>query len=109
MVLLEAAPSRGTKQCNTTIFHARQRRDYLELFEECGLELDALTGVDPAPFKLWLLPHMRKLPRLLSLPSIALVTALSAPIDLLWGRLAVQRSWHAVFVLRHAKRGDHVR
>ena len=108
MVLLEAAPARVAKECNTTIFHARQRSDYLELFEECGLELHALTGVDPAPFKIWLLPHMRKLPRLLSLLSVALVTVLSAPIDLLWGRLAVQRSWHAVFVLQHSKRGDHV-
>jgi SAM-dependent methyltransferase len=109
MVLLEAAPDRVAKQCNTTIFHARKRSEYLELFQECGLELRALTGVDPAPFKIWLLPHMRKLPRLLSLPSVALVTALSAPIDLLWGRLAARRSWHAVFVLQHAKRGDHVR
>lgn len=108
MVLLEAAPARVAKECNTSIFHARPRSDYLELFEECGLELRALTGVDPAPFKIWLLPHIRKLPRLLSLPSIALVTALSAPIDLLWGRSAVQRSWHAVFVLEHAKRDNHV-
>jgi hypothetical protein len=79
------------------------------LFAECGLELQALTGVDPAPFKIWLLPHMRKLPPLLLLPCIALVTTFSAPIDFLCGRLAVQRSWHAVFVLQHAKRADHVR
>jgi 2-polyprenyl-3-methyl-5-hydroxy-6-metoxy-1,4-benzoquinol methylase len=109
MVLLEAAPSRLAKQCNTTIFHARQRNEYLDLFAECGLELHALRGVDPAPFKIWLLPHIRKLPPLLSLPAIGLVTALSAPIDLLCGRMAVQRSWHAVFVLQHAKRGHHVR
>jgi 2-polyprenyl-3-methyl-5-hydroxy-6-metoxy-1,4-benzoquinol methylase len=107
MVLLEAAPERLAQQCNTTIFHARRRTEYLRLFEECGLQLHALTGVDPAPFKLWLLPYMRKLPRLLALPSIALVTALSAPIDFIWGRAAVQRSWHAVFVLQHAQRGDH--
>jgi 2-polyprenyl-3-methyl-5-hydroxy-6-metoxy-1,4-benzoquinol methylase len=109
MVLLEAAPSRKAQSCNTTIFNARPRSDYLELFAECGLKLHSLTGVDPAPFKTWLLPHVRKLPPVLSLPAIALVTALSAPIDLLLGRLAVQRSWHAVFVLQHAKRGDHVR
>jgi 2-polyprenyl-3-methyl-5-hydroxy-6-metoxy-1,4-benzoquinol methylase len=106
MVLLEAAPRRVAQQCNTTIFHARPRSEYLRLFEECGLEVHALTGVDPAPFKIWLLPHVRKLPRLLALPSVVLVTALSAPIDMLWGRAAVQRSWHAVFVLRRA-RGDH--
>jgi 2-polyprenyl-3-methyl-5-hydroxy-6-metoxy-1,4-benzoquinol methylase len=107
MVLLEAAPDRVAQQCNTTIFHARPRSEYLRLFEECGLGLHALTGVDPAPFKIWLLPHERKLPRFLALPSIALVTALSAPIDMAWGRAAVQRSWHAVFVLLHAQRGDH--
>jgi ubiquinone/menaquinone biosynthesis C-methylase UbiE len=108
MVLLEAAPERLAQQCNTTIFHARQRSEYLQLFDECGLKLRALTGVDPAPFRIWLLPHVRKLPRLLALPSIALVTALSAPVDMMWGRSAVQRSWHAVFVLQHAQRGRHV-
>jgi SAM-dependent methyltransferase len=107
MVLLEAAPDRVAQQCNTSIFHARPRSEYLSLFEQCGLELRALTGVDPAPFKIWLLPHVRKLPRLLALPSIALATALSAPIDIMWGRAAVQRSWHAVFVLQHTRRGDH--
>jgi 2-polyprenyl-3-methyl-5-hydroxy-6-metoxy-1,4-benzoquinol methylase len=108
MVLLEAAPERAAQACNTTIFHARPRREYLEQFAKCGLELEAVTGVDPAPFKIWLLPHLRTLPRPLSLASIALVTALSAPIDLLCGRWAVQRSWHAVFVLKHARGARHV-
>lgn len=102
MVLLEAAPTRIAKHCDTTVFRARHRRTYLDLFADCGLQVHALTGVDPAPFKTWLLPHVRRLPRTLSLLSIALVTALSAPIDLLLGRRAVARSWHAVFVLQHA-------
>jgi 2-polyprenyl-3-methyl-5-hydroxy-6-metoxy-1,4-benzoquinol methylase len=107
MVLLEAAPARIAKHCDTTVFRARHRGTYLDLFAECGLKLRALTGVDPAPFKTWLLPHIRKLPRPLSLLSIAAVTGLSAPIDMLFGRRAVEASWHAVFVLQHASGDDH--
>jgi ubiquinone/menaquinone biosynthesis C-methylase UbiE len=106
MVLLEAAPARIANRCDTTVFRARHRSTYVDLFKECGLHLRAVTGVDPAPFKTWLLPHVRKLPRPLSLASIGLVTALSAPIDMLFGRRAVERSWHAVFVLQHASGDD---
>jgi ubiquinone/menaquinone biosynthesis C-methylase UbiE len=109
MVLLEAAPARIANRCDTTVFRARHRSTYIDLFKECGLQLRALTGVDPAPFKTWLLPHVRTLPRPLSLLSIGLVTALSAPIDVLFGRLAVERSWHAVFVLQHAAGDAHGR
>jgi 2-polyprenyl-3-methyl-5-hydroxy-6-metoxy-1,4-benzoquinol methylase len=109
MVLLEAAPARSAQHCDTTVFRARHRRMYLDLFAACGLELHALTGVDPAPFKTWLLPHVRKLPRPLSLLAVALVTGLSAPIDLLFGRRAVTRSWHAVFVLQRADGDRHGR
>ena len=38
-------------------------------------------------------------PRPVSLSLLALATALSLPIDALFGRRAVNRSWHAVFVL----------
>jgi hypothetical protein len=100
MVLLEAAPSCVAKRCDTTVFHARERSFYLELFAQSGLELRRVTGVDPAPFKTWLLPHLRALPRGLAVPAIALVTLLSAPIDILFGRRAVKHSWHAVFVLQ---------
>jgi 2-polyprenyl-3-methyl-5-hydroxy-6-metoxy-1,4-benzoquinol methylase len=107
MVMLEAAPARTAKRCDTTVFRARLRSTYLELFQECGLQLRALTGVDPAPFKTWLLPHVRRLPRPLALLSLGLVTALSAPADMLFGRRAVGRSWHAVFVLQRASGDDH--
>ena len=100
MVLLEAAPARTARHCDTSVFHARQRSVYLELFAEAGLELRALTGVDPAPFKTQLLPHLRRLPRYCAWGAVALVTAFSAPIDVLFGRRAVERSWHAVFVLQ---------
>lgn len=107
MVLLEAAPARIARHCDTSVFSARERATYLQLFEQAGLQLRALTGVDPAPFKTWLLPHIRRLPRSLALASIAAVTALSAPVDLPFGRSAVQRSWHAVFVLQRAAGGSH--
>jgi SAM-dependent methyltransferase len=102
IVALEAAPARLASHCDTAVFRARHRGFYLRLFEECGLRLEAVTGVDPAPFKTWLLPHLSRLPRPLSVGALALATALSAPIDAPFGRLAPRRSWHAVFVLRHA-------
>lgn len=101
LVLLEAAPARIATRCDTPVFAARHRAVYLRLFRECGLEVRALSGVDPAPFKMWLLPHLPRLPRLLGLAALALATALSAPIDALWGRMLSERSWHAVFVLQH--------
>jgi SAM-dependent methyltransferase len=105
IVLLEAAPTQVASQCNTSIFKARLRGSYVELFEECGLRVRAISGVDPAPFKTWLLPYLPRLSRPLSVAALALVTALSAPIDALFGRIAVQRSWHAVFVLERAAGG----
>jgi SAM-dependent methyltransferase len=99
MVLLEAAPTELVSRCDSTVFRARQRDVYLELIRDCGLELRALTGVDPAPFRTQLLPHVRKLPAKLALGLLAVATALSLPIDALFGRVAVERSWHAVFVL----------
>ncbi len=101
LVILEAAPARLASRCNTRVFTARQRAFYLALFHECGLRVQALSGVDPAPFKTWLLPHLPRLPRALQVVALALVTALSAPLDALCGRLLTERSWHAVFVLRH--------
>jgi SAM-dependent methyltransferase len=102
LVLLEAAPERYAPHCDSAIFRARERRDYLELFNECGLTLRALTGVDPAPFKTWLLPHLKRLSPRARLAALAAVTAVSLPIDVLFGRAAVRGSWHAVFVLEHA-------
>jgi len=107
MVLLEAAPVSNSKHCDTTVFRARQRDVYLDLFARAGLEVRAMTGVDPAPFKTWLLPHLRRLPRPLATSALALVTLLSIPVDFIFGRRAVKRSWHAVFVLQRAAGGAH--
>jgi SAM-dependent methyltransferase len=99
MILLEAAPTAIAKHCDSTVFTARHRDVYLDMIRDCGLELQALTGVDPAPLRTRLLPYVRKLPRKTSLVLLALTTGLSLPIDVLFGRRAVKRSWHAVFVL----------
>lgn len=100
LVILEAAPARAVSRCNSAVFTARHRSLYLRLFRQCGLRVRAVSGVDPAPFRTWLLPHLPRLPRPLRLASLALVTALSAPLDALCGPLLPERSWHAVFVLQ---------
>jgi len=102
MVLLEAAPTRRQTRCDSPIFVARDLETYLALFADCGLEPRAITGVDPAPFKTLLLPLYARLPRPLAVAALALATTLGAPIDILFGRRAVQSSWHKVFVLEHA-------
>ena len=108
MILLEAAPTALVKRCDSTVFRARQRDVYLQLFQECNLHVEAVTGVDPAPLRTRLLPYVRRLPRNLSMSLLILTTALSLPVDALLGRRAVNQSWHAVFVLEQ-KRGvaDH--
>jgi SAM-dependent methyltransferase len=109
MILLEAAPTAGVHHCDSTVFRARHRDAYLELFRDCGLELRALSGVDPAPFRRRLLPYLRRLPSAVSLGLAALATTLSLPVDALLGRRWVNRSWHAVFVLQGDAGCDHGR
>ena len=100
MIVLEAAPVSVANRCDTTVFRARQRDVYLNLFAQCGLELRALTGVDPEHrLRARLLPYLRRMPRRISMSLLVLATALSVPVDVLLGRRAVRRSWHAVFVL----------
>ena len=103
MILLEAAPANFSSRCDSTVFKARTRAAYLRLFSAHGLTLRALTGVDPAPFKPWLLPRLASCPKPLVKAALAGVTALSAPVDLPFGRIATQRSWHAVFVLERER------
>ena len=106
MILLEAAPAEDVSRCDTTVFKARRRAVYLDLLRSCGLHVRLLTGVDPAPFRSRLLPHIRNLPRWMAAGLLALATGLSVPINALWGRWAVHRSWHAVFVLEAASGAD---
>jgi SAM-dependent methyltransferase len=107
MILLEAAPAAPVDRCDSTVFQARRRDVYLDLFRDCALELRALTGVDPAPLRMRLLPHLRTLPRQVSMSLLVLTTALSLPVDALFGRRAVKHSWHAVFVLEQRMGGSH--
>lgn len=104
IVLLEAAPANHVNRCDTTVFKARPRELYLDLFRDCGLELIGLTGVDPAPFRSRLLPHLRSLPKALAMGLIAMTTLLSLPVNGLLGRRSAAMSWHTVFVLRPGKR-----
>jgi SAM-dependent methyltransferase len=106
LVLLEAAPERAGGRCDSAIFRARPRSSYLRLFAEHGLEVRATSGVDPAPFRTWLLPHLTRLRGPVRLAALAAVTALSLPIDVPFGRTLLGHSWHALFVLSHA-RGKH--
>jgi 2-polyprenyl-3-methyl-5-hydroxy-6-metoxy-1,4-benzoquinol methylase len=106
MLLLEAAPSRRTRRCDSAIFTARHRRTYLDLFEECGLRVREVHGIDPAPFRRWALPYLRHLPRTLHWSASALVSALSLPVDLMFARYAIRQSWHALFVLEHTGAPD---
>ncbi len=106
IVLLEAAPAEHVNRCDTTIFRARPRELYLNLFRDCDLELTALTGVDPAPFRSRLLPHLRSLPKAVATGLIALTTLLSLPVNGMLGRWSAAGSWHAVFVLRPRTRRE---
>jgi SAM-dependent methyltransferase len=102
LVALEAAPRRRVARCDNPIFRARPREEYLQLFAACGLHVRRVAGVDPAPFKTWLVPHLPRLAPAARTAALALATALSAPIDVPFGRWAVAHSWHALFVLEHA-------
>ena len=106
IVLLEAAPTSAASRCDSTVFQARHRNAYLRMFGDCGLRVRSITGVDPAPFRTYLLPHLSQLPRHVAITALALATALSVPVDSLFGRLAVERSWHAVFVLQASGDGE---
>jgi 2-polyprenyl-3-methyl-5-hydroxy-6-metoxy-1,4-benzoquinol methylase len=103
LILLEAAPERALGSCDSAVFRARSRSSYLRLFAECNLEVRATSGVDPAPFRTWLLPRLPRLHPAARLAALAGVTALSLPIDVPFGRRWAARSWHALFVLAHAR------
>ena len=104
LVLLEAAPEGRIVRCDTANFQARDAASYRTAFRAAGLELHRVTGVDPAPFKTWLLPYYRRLPRPLALAGLGVATALSMPIDIAVGRWCAAASWHKVFVLTRRDR-----
>jgi 2-polyprenyl-3-methyl-5-hydroxy-6-metoxy-1,4-benzoquinol methylase len=103
-VLLEAAPSRASGRCDSPVFRARPESEYLAAIGGAGLRVEAVTGVDPAPFRTLLLPLYRTLPAALRLPLLAASTALSLPADLTFGPRLRQASWHKVFVVTRPDR-----
>lgn len=98
LVMVEAAPSRADHRGNTVTFRARPLATYLAGIEAAGLEVIAVRGVDPIPFKLWVIPQFKRLPRPVAVGVLALATLLSLPLDLLLARLATRHSWHKVIV-----------
>jgi SAM-dependent methyltransferase len=100
LVLLEAAPSRQCKRCDSAIFTARPVGWYLNALRTAGLRVVATRGVDPMPLKTWLLPYYCRLPRLVRLVALALATSISLPLDLVLAPLATGLSWHKVIVAR---------
>ena len=106
LVLLEAAPTRSTARCDTAVFHARTLEWYREALQAAGLAVSAQAGVDPMPFKIWLLPHYRRLPQPLAKIILALATALAVPLDWALRRWLKTCSWHKVIVAKHAHSPD---
>jgi len=104
LVLLEAAPNHPVTRCDSSVFLARTMGAYLSAFRRAGLSVAAVTGVDPAPFKILLLPHYKSLPTIIRIPALAAVTGASLAVDLPLGRRWVSQSWHKVFVLGRAGR-----
>jgi 2-polyprenyl-3-methyl-5-hydroxy-6-metoxy-1,4-benzoquinol methylase len=98
MILMEAAPVLRNKTCETATFRARSLTTYLDGIEAAGLSLLDIRGVDPTPFKLWVVPRFAQWPRWLGLSSLALATLVSLPIDLILGRWLIRSSWHKVIV-----------
>lgn len=100
LALLEAAPSDDNVRCNSPIFRARPLSHYLKTLDDSGFELESVAGVDPMPFKTWVLPYLRSMPRPLGVASIAAATACSLPLDLLLARHLPGPSWHKLIVAR---------
>jgi 2-polyprenyl-3-methyl-5-hydroxy-6-metoxy-1,4-benzoquinol methylase len=98
LLLLEAAPTRPNSRCNTGVFCARPLAWYQNALHLAGLRIVDYRGVDPMPFKTWLLPHYRALNAHIALAALAMTTTLSLPLDYLLAPMLAHRSWHKVIV-----------
>ena len=105
VLVLEAAPSRPCRRCDSPVFTARPADEYVEAFHAAGLRCLSIGGVDPSPLRVRFLPHYPGLPAWLGSVALAGVTAISLPIDVLLGRVWVRPSWHKVFVLAREAEG----
>jgi 2-polyprenyl-3-methyl-5-hydroxy-6-metoxy-1,4-benzoquinol methylase len=98
LIMVEAAPTRALTSCDTATFHARPLERYLGHLFAAGLEVQEIRGIDPLPLKLWLVPRFKRWPAPLARASLAIVTALSVPYDLMLSRWLTRHSWHKVIV-----------
>jgi len=98
LVLLEAAPSRECRRCDSAVFTARPVDWYRSALRFAGLRIIATRGVDPVPLKVWLLPYYRRLPAFIRVAALALATSISLPLDLVLAPMATALSWHKVIV-----------
>jgi SAM-dependent methyltransferase len=98
LVLLEAAPRAPRAGWNHTALRVRTENEYCALFDAAGLQCVAVTGVDPVPLKIRLLPWYRRAPRPLAVAALAAATVVTLPIERWLGRVWVSASWHKVFV-----------
>jgi SAM-dependent methyltransferase len=100
LVILEAAPTRGTRCADTATFRARALADYLEALAGAGLRAESIRGVDPMPFKVWLVPRFARWPRFAALAALFLAVSCGLPLDLILARTLTHRSWHKIVVAR---------
>jgi 2-polyprenyl-3-methyl-5-hydroxy-6-metoxy-1,4-benzoquinol methylase len=103
LVVLEAAPRQRLSRCDTAVFRARSEAQYVGWFAQAGLICVHVVGVDPMPLKSWYLPRHKQLPKALAVAVLAMVTALSLPVDLLAGRYWRGPSWHKVLVFHNQR------
>ncbi len=98
VILFEVAPTRDDTRCDTGTFRARPLTTYLRMLEAAGLQVRTIHGVDPMPFKRWILPRYGTWPRPLALCALALASLVGLPLDLLLGRLLKRWSWHKIVI-----------
>jgi ubiquinone/menaquinone biosynthesis C-methylase UbiE len=100
LVIFEAAPSTVDHRADTGTFHARPLADYLDRIALAGLTVEQMRGVDPAPFKLWVIPRYAQWPGPVRAAALGLTVLSSLPVDLVFGARFVRSSWHKIIVAR---------
>ena len=102
LVLLEAAPARDSRRCDSSTFRARTLDWYRGALARAGMRVDAVRGVDPFPLKRVMLPYYQRMVAPLAVLSANAVAAISLPLDWTLAPYFRERSWHKVIVARWA-------